>query len=345
MKFGTHYQRASLQLTNSVAPIVTVRPSAFGTGVSTIKKVETNHQLCESFSEIIVLFHNIKNKESIMAQQTNSINDDKGIHRSCPLCGNDNTKIKPSIYSRDPWIIKMCARCCLVYLENPPAYEDLEETYAWEKTSQQVAQEKKKKESALRRGVRVIERYKDNLIRRDKLLDLAQKYFPAGPVIDVGCGGGAVINRLDKKYIPYGIEVSRQLSGMAQKIAEARGGMVFCGNALLGLDSFENDFFTAAIMSAYLEHETAPREVLQNIRRILKPGAPLVIKVPNYGCINRMVTQKKWCGFRYPDHVNYWTPKTLKQIIGDTGLEIVRFNFGDRLPVSDNMWLIARKPA
>jgi SAM-dependent methyltransferase len=239
----------------------------------------------------------------------------------------------------------MCARCCLVYLENPPAYEDLEETYAWEKTSQQVAQEKKKKESALRRGVRVIERYKDNLIRRDKLLDLAQKYFPAGPVIDVGCGGGAVINRLDKKYIPYGIEVSRQLSGMAQKIAEARGGMVFCGNALLGLDSFENDFFTAAIMSAYLEHETAPREVLQNIRRILKPGAPLVIKVPNYGCINRMVTQKKWCGFRYPDHVNYWTPKTLKQIIGDTGLEIVRFNFGDRLPVSDNMWLIARKPA
>jgi SAM-dependent methyltransferase len=273
------------------------------------------------------------------------VNTGKSIHRLCPLCGTDNEKVKPSVYSKDEWIIKKCAKCKLVYLENPPAYEELEETYAWEKTSHQVAEEKKKKESALRQGVRAIERYKDRLIRRDKLIDLAKQYFPAGHVIDVGCGGGEVMFRLDKKLIPFGIEVSKQLSNRAHKIAEDRGGRVFCGNALLGLDTFENDFFTAAIMSAYFEHESAPREVLRKIRRILQPGAPLVIKVPNYGCLNRIFTQKKWCGFRYPDHVNYWTPKTLKKIIGDTGFEVVRFNFWDRLPVSDNMWLIARKPA
>jgi SAM-dependent methyltransferase len=238
----------------------------------------------------------------------------------------------------------MCARCRLVYLENPPAYEDLEETFAWEKTSHQVSQEKKNKDSSLRRGVRVIERYKDRLIRRDKLIDLVKLYFPAGPVIDIGCGGGEVMARLDQKYTPFGVEVSKNLSGRAQQIAESRGGRVFCGNALQGLDTFEKDFFTAAIMSAYFEHESAPCEVLQKILRILRPGAPLVIKVPNYGCLNRMVTQKKWCGFRYPDHVNYWTPETLKKIIGNTGFEIVRFNFRDRLPISDNMWLIARKP-
>ncbi len=38
------------------------------------------------------------------------------------------------------------------------------------------------------------------------------------------------------------------------------------------------------------------------------------------------------------------TPKTIKQIIIDTGYEIVRFNIWDRFPTSDNMWLIARKP-
>ena len=268
----------------------------------------------------------------------------EGNYRLCPLCDADNTKEKPSVYSNDQWIIKTCSRCKLVYLENPPAYEDLEEIYAWEKTSHQVAEEKTKKESVLRRGVRAIEHYKDNLIRRDKLIDVVRKYFPPGHVIDVGCGGGEVMARLEKKYIPSGIEVSKQLSDRAKKIAESRGGRVFCGNALLGLDTFEKDFFVAAIMSAYFEHESAPREVLQNTLRILKPGAPLVIKVPNYGCINRMVTQKKWCGFRYPDHVNYWTPKTLKQIIIGTGFEIVRFNIWDRFPTSDNMWVIARKP-
>ncbi len=241
-----------------------------------------------------------------MDQQANPINTGKGIHRLCPLCGTDNAKVKPSVYSKDEWIIKMCARCKLVYLENPLTYEELEEAYAWEKTSRQVVEEKNKNESALRRGVRVIERYKDGLIRREKLIDLAKQYFPEGPVIDVEeCG--EVMARLDKKYIPSGIEVSKELSGRAQKIAESRGGHVFCGNALLGLDIFENNFFVAAIMSAYLEHESAPHEVLQKILRILRPGAPLIIKVPNYGCLNRMVTGKKWCGFRYPDHVNYWT--------------------------------------
>lgn len=267
----------------------------------------------------------------------------KGTYRLCPLCNTDNANIKPSVYSKDQWIIKKCKLCKLVYLENPPAYEDLEEIYAWEKTSSQVAEEKTKKDSALRRGVRNLEHYKDRLIRRDKLIDIVNKYFPPGPVIDIGCGGGQVMSRLNKKYTPYGIEVSRQLSGNAQEIAESRGGRVFCGNALLGLDTFEKDFFVAAIMSAYFEHESAPCEVLKKILRILKPGAPLVIKVPNYGCVNRIVTQKNWCGFRYPDHVNYWTPQTLKQIITHTGFEIVRFNTWDRFPTSDNMWLIACK--
>jgi len=257
----------------------------------------------------------------------------------------DNIDEKPSVYSLDKWILKKCTRCRLVYLENPPAYEDLEEIYAWEKTSFQRTEEREKRESALRQFVRRIERYKDRLIRRDKLVDLVEKYFPAGPVLDVGCGGGSVMLRLDKRFIPYGIEVSRELSAGARKIAEERGGSVFCGNALAGLDSFEKDFFVAAIMSAYFEHEAAPRQTLEKIFRILRPGAPLVIKVPNYGSLNRMVTQKKWCGFRYPDHVNYWTPETLKKIITETGFEIIRFNFLDKLPVSDNMWLIARKPA
>ena len=266
------------------------------------------------------------------------------IRRSCPLCDTDNANGRPSPYSRDHWIIKMCSRCRFVYLENPPPYEEPAETYAWEKTSQQVTQEKKQ-ESTLRRGVRVIERYKDRLIRRDKLIDLVTRYFPAGPVIDVGCGGGGVMARLDGKYTPFGIEISKQLSGRAQKIAEVRGGRVFCGNALCGLDTFEKDFFAGAIMSAYLEHESAPREVLQKILHILRPEALLVIKVPNYACFNRLVMGKRWSCFLYPDHVNYWTPVTLARILAGTGFLIARFNIGDRFPTSDNMWIIARKPA
>ena len=45
---------------------------------------------------------------------------------------------------------------------------------------------KREMESKLRRGVRIIERHKDRLIRRDKLIAIVKQYFPAGPVLDVG---------------------------------------------------------------------------------------------------------------------------------------------------------------
>ena len=79
----------------------------------------------QEFFEIIFLFPNINHKEQIMTQQENSANPSKGIHRLCPLCGTDNAVAKPSVYSRDQWIIKMCTECHFVYLENPPSYQEL----------------------------------------------------------------------------------------------------------------------------------------------------------------------------------------------------------------------------
>ena len=52
----------------------------------------------------------------------------------CPLCGADNGDVAPSKYSQEPWAIVDCGACGFVYLANPPAYERLEEEFAWEKT-------------------------------------------------------------------------------------------------------------------------------------------------------------------------------------------------------------------
>jgi len=48
--------------------------------------------------------------------------------------------------------------------------------------------------------------------------------------------------------------------------------------------------------------------------------------------------------YRLPDHVHYFTPATLTRLLRDTGMEVLRFNFFDHLPTSDNMWLMARRP-
>jgi hypothetical protein len=53
---------------------------------------------------------------------------------------------------------------------------------------------------------------------------------------------------------------------------------------------------------------------------------------------------RRWCGFRYPDHLNYFTPDTLRRLARQAGFEC-GFGPGWRLPVSDNMWALLRKPA
>ena len=96
-------------------------------------------------------------------------------------------------------------------------------------------------------------------------------------------------------------------------------------------------------MHAYLEHENQPLPVLEQAARVLKPGCSIVIKVPNFACLNRLVLRHRWPGFRFPDHVNYFTPRTLLKMLGSAGLEVARCTWLDRLPTSDNLWLVARK--
>ena len=102
--------------------------------------------------------------------------------------------------------------------------------------------------------------------------------------------------------------------------------------------------FSGIIMRSFLEHDIHPRPILEENSRTLKRGGIIVIKVPNYGSWNRALLGDNWCGMRFPDHVNYFTPTTLSRMVRETGLKVHKFGLLDRLPTSDNMWMIAVKP-
>jgi len=263
----------------------------------------------------------------------------KHIHRICPLCGTDNKERPALLFSEDAWLLKKCAKCSFVYLENPPHYEKFEDEFAWEKTSEKKLRTKNKSSLSLLFG-KVVKK-----LRRDKLSVLINQYCRSGNVLDIGCGEGKILSRLNEKYTPYGIEISRALAQKAHHYFVLRGGMVIQKDALSGLSEFAGNYFEAVIMSAYLEHELFPKEILRETVRVLKPAGCLIIKVPNFGSVNRLIKDKKWCGFRFPCHVNYYTPATLQKALKEAGLQLARFNFFDRLPTSDNMWTIATKPA
>ena len=265
------------------------------------------------------------------------------VFRTCPICSTDNAEKEAHKHSSPPWNLKACSNCNFLYLEEVPVYESFSEDFAWEKQYTALDEAKKAGKSPfillLKRFFRKIR----NLIPHKNMASLVDKFAIEGRVVDLGCGTGDRLLAMSGKYTPYGIEISKHLSGVADEILKKRGGGCIHNNCIDGLKEAGEGFFSAAILRSFLEHEQQPGLLLKEAHRALQNGGVIIVKVPNYSSINRMVMGRKWCGFRFPDHMNYFTPKSLKQILQQAGFKIKRFSFTDSFPLNDNMWIIATK--
>lgn len=256
--------------------------------------------------------------------------------RDCPACGSDAATPLPA-YSPAPWQVAACTGCELVYLRNPPAYEALEEDYAWEKTYV----EKK----AASKGSTVLSPFIRRVrtafgMTRDKTNSF-RKWFNDGHVLDIGCGTG---DRIKPPMTPYGIELSNALHAQSDATMRAAGGYCLHGAGAEAIWDFDEGQFDGIIMFSYLEHETDVMGVLRGAHRALKDSGGLYIRVPNYGSLNRRVIGPKWCGFRYPDHVNYFTLATLTATVRRAGFTTQLVNTITH-PVDDNTSVLLRKVA
>jgi len=94
------------------------------------------------------------------------------------------------------------------------------------------------------------------------------------------------------------------------------------------------------ILSCVLEHELDPVLLLTSCRDRLADDGVVVVKVPNYACLARQLRGRRWCGYRWPDHVNYFTPDTLAATAGRAGLRVTRMGLTDRSPLSDSLYAV-----
>lgn len=264
--------------------------------------------------------------------------------RNCPNCGHNNTQRVPTEFGDEHWPIKECGSCHFVYLETAPVYERLSEEFAWEKTSAAETGRRFSEEPVKQSISKLLKAFRRRWLKRDKLGWLIRRYFQAGNVLDVGCASGGIMKSLDTIYSPYGVEISKTLAAEANAVAASRGGYVIHDNALSGLARFPPEHFTGIVMSAFLEHEVQPKKLLSEAFHRLKQGGHCIIKVPNFASLNRIVRGKKWCGFRLPDHVNYFTPANLVSMCQIAGFQVAKFDIADHLPTSDNMWIVIQKP-
>lgn len=233
-----------------------------------------------------------------------------------------------------------CCRCGMVYLGESVSYEAQAREYDWHQTFP-AESKRRDRQMPLARTVSRRIRPLRRLWRKHhgaRLLRLVQRYKAEGRLCDFGCGTGRLLVLASSSFQVCGIDISQEAAALArQRLPHAQ--IIIGPVTTVRLPDASFDVVT---MLSYLEHEQHPMLALQLARNALKPGGVVAVKTPNYGSWNRRVRGWKWCGFRFPDHCNYFTRTTLVQALQTSGFRTLPGSLFDCMPTSDNIYLAAR---
>jgi 2-polyprenyl-3-methyl-5-hydroxy-6-metoxy-1,4-benzoquinol methylase len=80
--------------------------------------------------------------------------------------------------------------------------------------------------------------------------------------------------------------------------------------------------FDVVVLSNVIEHSLNPKEMMQEVRRILKPGGHVWISCPNSRTWLRRLFGSSWINWHVPFHLFHFSSKTLGQLLQLCGFEI-----------------------
>ena len=256
--------------------------------------------------------------------------------RSCPFCQNVQSN---SLLSHHEWEIVRCPRCRFVYLKQDIPYQELEDELAWEVS---YARERKRRDRFLIRRWLHDFRKRFSKAQSEKQFEITKQFVkPKSKILEIGCANGKFLELCRSKFDVYGIDISRE----QVRLAKERLGDTRVFHQAAGKLNFPENQFDATLLFSLLEHEKAPKQLLKACFQTLKPKSPIIIKVPNYGSLGRWILGRHWSGYRWPDHVNYFTRSSLTSMLQQCGFSEISYPWWKNHLLTDSMWCIARKPS
>jgi SAM-dependent methyltransferase len=153
----------------------------------------------------------------------------------------------------------------------------------------------------------------DALLRttRSLLASRIDRRAPAGPVLDVGCGDGVLLDALHAH--------GRDALGLERER--------FRPDVRTGSVSQLGSQWAAVVFFHSLEHLPAPGEALAEAAQALVPGGLLIVAAPNVGSWQARLFGERWLALDLPFHFVHLTERALLGRIRDLRLGIERVSY------------------
>jgi SAM-dependent methyltransferase len=232
---------------------------------------------------------------------------------ACLLCGSDRFaslfRASDRLYltTEKEFSVVRCGGCGLVRLDPPPAPEELRRYYPanyWFSPDEGAAS-------------RLEELYRRMVLRDHvRFVEQAMRNAPAGPLLDVGCGGGLFLGMMRERGFPVlGLDSSVDAARIAWRRQQAPS---VCA-------TLEHPpFLRRSVMFHVLEHLYDPRAYLIAARNLLAEGGRLVVQVPNAASWQFRLLGRSWNGVDVPRHIFDFRACDLEKLLESCGFEVVR---------------------
>jgi 2-polyprenyl-3-methyl-5-hydroxy-6-metoxy-1,4-benzoquinol methylase len=183
------------------------------------------------------------------------------------------------------------------------------------------------------------------------LLDILKAEKP-GNIIDLGCGNGALVNKLlSLRFEAYGNNASEMGIEIARKTHPNRFTRQNVDHKGLPKE-FAHLSFDTIISTEVIEHLYDPRAFIDFCVNILKKnsnGGQLILSTPYHGYLKNLclAVAGKWDSHANPlwdgGHIKLWSRATLTQLLEEKGFEIFNFKGCGRLPYLWKSMLISAR--
>jgi 2-polyprenyl-3-methyl-5-hydroxy-6-metoxy-1,4-benzoquinol methylase len=138
---------------------------------------------------------------------------------------------------------------------------------------------------------------------------------PRRRILEIGCGDGNFLAYLREHG--WGVHGSEYDAETAALVRRRHGIDVAVGDVADAPPPGAP--FPAVAAYHVLEHVYEPAAWLATVRAMLEPGGILHLQVPNHASLTRRATGLAWASLMFPQHVYFYSPRTLSALLRRAG--------------------------